>query len=257
MDVLRGASVRAILNDWVLAVLKDWDIATDVDSSNYPALLLPRPSNITFTAVDLLANTTLTQCANTSLPQYPNAFRYQTPHLYRHDLESFFYVLVWVVCCYDSGRRVKVWPERLAALVLGGITVSTYSSDLEACAASKNAFLHFGWRDLVPTASWRDLAPNVSWGMLAFKITDALLSYFRNFLLAANGRASRWASERASRWASERTEAMLWAAILGGDEPTTLEKELNELEEVWKGFREVVERAVGRTVERAVYTASN
>ena len=34
------------------------------------------------------------------------------PHLYRYDLESFFYVLVWIGCNYDAGKKiVKGYPK--------------------------------------------------------------------------------------------------------------------------------------------------
>ncbi|KAH9478736.1 hypothetical protein JR316_0009196 [Psilocybe cubensis] len=36
-----------------------------------------------------------------------------TYHLYRHDLESFFYILVWAATCYDlkTGRRLSLPPN--------------------------------------------------------------------------------------------------------------------------------------------------
>ncbi|RDB15970.1 hypothetical protein Hypma_003575 [Hypsizygus marmoreus] len=76
----------------VLGVLSDWDIGLERNdpSGSHPSIRSPRHCARTFPfmARDLLVN--------------PPPL-----HLHRHHLESFFYILVWVVIHYDFERRRK------------------------------------------------------------------------------------------------------------------------------------------------------
>ncbi|KAG6828054.1 hypothetical protein H0H92_009515 [Tricholoma furcatifolium] len=71
-------------------ILNDWDMASFVDDNNEIPLshATHRTGTVPFMARDLLTKT-------------PPA------HLYRHDLESFFYILVWVAVHYDFSRNIR------------------------------------------------------------------------------------------------------------------------------------------------------
>ncbi|KAG6847845.1 hypothetical protein H0H93_005563 [Arthromyces matolae] len=75
----------------VLGVLNDWDMASRVDENGESQLsnATHRTGTIPFMARDLLVDGT------------------PPPHLYRHDLESFFFILVWAAVYYDfpHGKR--------------------------------------------------------------------------------------------------------------------------------------------------------
>ncbi|TRM57879.1 hypothetical protein BD626DRAFT_411343 [Schizophyllum amplum] len=74
----------------ICAVLNDWDLAVDA-SSPQTHTGFEVTGTVPFMAIDLLTDT---------------AIQGQTRHLYRHDLESFIWILVWVVYCYDGGRKL-------------------------------------------------------------------------------------------------------------------------------------------------------
>ncbi|KAG6835081.1 hypothetical protein H0H93_005028 [Arthromyces matolae] len=71
----------------VRGVLNDWDMASRVDENgeNEVSNATHRTGTIPFMARELLVDGT------------------PPPHLYRHDLESFFYILVWAAINYDFG----------------------------------------------------------------------------------------------------------------------------------------------------------
>ncbi|GLB43308.1 putative serine threonine-protein kinase Sgk2 [Lyophyllum shimeji] len=85
--------------DTVKGILNDWDMASYVDENNEIKLSTAkhRTGTIPFMARDLLVD------EGTEPP----------PHLYRHDLESFFYILVWAAFHYDFARKVQR-PRTLA-----------------------------------------------------------------------------------------------------------------------------------------------
>ncbi|KAF8166029.1 hypothetical protein B0H34DRAFT_260339 [Crassisporium funariophilum] len=74
----------------VKGILNDWDMASYVEANNEIPLSTAthRTGTIPFMAHDLLADDD------------------PPPHLFRHDLESFYYILVWAALHYDfSGKR--------------------------------------------------------------------------------------------------------------------------------------------------------
>ena len=84
-----------IQDDKAVGIVNDWDMATRLNSANQ----VPRSSahhrtgTLPFMAVDLLR------------PSPPG-------HCYRHDLESFFYVLLWAAVSYDLKENCYVEPAR-------------------------------------------------------------------------------------------------------------------------------------------------
>lgn len=69
-------------------VLIDWDLAIDVEAKagvGYAASASHRTGTGPFMAIDLLES-----------PK-------DSPHFYRHDLESFFYILIWCACGFLLG----------------------------------------------------------------------------------------------------------------------------------------------------------
>jgi hypothetical protein len=80
----------------ITGILNDWDMASYVEDNDEIKLSTAthRTGTIPFMARDLLVDT-------------------PPPHLYRHDLESFFYILVWAALHYDFASK-----ERLPTLPL-------------------------------------------------------------------------------------------------------------------------------------------
>ncbi|KAH9850548.1 hypothetical protein C2E23DRAFT_302237 [Lenzites betulinus] len=74
-----------------------------------------------FMAIDLLTNA---------------ARRGEVRHLYRHDLESLFWIFIWVVSCVEDGRQIDPLPE---------IYERWTSSDMTTCRTIKREFLWVGW----------------------------------------------------------------------------------------------------------------
>lgn len=82
-------------NGDIKGVLNDWDMASYVELNNeiYSPTAKHRTGTIPFMARELLTKGT---------PGPP-------PHLYRHDLESFFYIIVWAAVHY-SFKKKKRYP---------------------------------------------------------------------------------------------------------------------------------------------------
>ncbi|KAI5895549.1 uncharacterized protein SCHCODRAFT_02677141 [Schizophyllum commune H4-8] len=197
--------------DNICAALNDWDLTIDSDARTPQTRTgLVKTGTGPYTATDLLT---------------PAAMRGEVQHLYRHDLEAFFYILIWVICCYDEGRRLDPLPKVFTTWTHGTRTACAHGIT-SACADSKNTFLAKGWLELTPIASW---------GKLAYYIADELRPYFYNFYRATSERESRWASEKA-------------AAMFEGNEPPILDRELDEPRKVWEEFCTIAKKAIGRTV---------
>ncbi|RDB16002.1 hypothetical protein Hypma_003583 [Hypsizygus marmoreus] len=82
----------------VQGILNDWDLASLLCSSGYlsAADKKRRTGSVPFMAVDLLDD-------------------YLPPHVYRHDLESFFYILVWAAVHFDFKNHIKRPVDKLLA----------------------------------------------------------------------------------------------------------------------------------------------
>ncbi|GLB43284.1 hypothetical protein LshimejAT787_1301850 [Lyophyllum shimeji] len=74
--------------DTVKGILNDWDMASYVENNN-EIKLSTRTGTVPFMARDLLTDGD------------------PPPHLYRHDLESFYYILVWAALHYDFERKER------------------------------------------------------------------------------------------------------------------------------------------------------
>ncbi|KAL1713214.1 hypothetical protein EV715DRAFT_258706 [Schizophyllum commune] len=208
----------------LFAGLNDWDIALEPSTHrlNIP-FFTPRPPSIPnpFTAVDdLLA------------VFRPNSRACRAQHLYRHDLEALIWVLVWVVCFYDGGRRVEPLPEMCGKWIIGGVQrnpANTYwaiddriSEDAQRCRSSKQSLLENGWpKGGGPTATFQDREGVLVGGFLY------------------------WLSECETRRESAKGP---WVWVIstkvnfGVDEVKPLELETAE---VWREFCEAVREAVG------------
>ncbi|KAF8074596.1 hypothetical protein FPV67DRAFT_1408467 [Lyophyllum atratum] len=81
-------------------ILNDWDMASYVEDNNEinKSTATQRTGTRPFVAYELLTD------ADRDLP----------PHLYRHDLESFFYILLWAAVHYDFTHKKKL--ERIEML---------------------------------------------------------------------------------------------------------------------------------------------
>ncbi|KAG6834144.1 hypothetical protein H0H93_011575 [Arthromyces matolae] len=85
-------------DDNIRGVINDWDIAHDETNGESQLWKAYHPGSIPFMAQDLLVD---------GIPP---------PHLYRHDLESFFYILVWAAVKYRfSADR----PRKIDRTILG------------------------------------------------------------------------------------------------------------------------------------------
>ena len=103
------------------------------------------------------------------------------PHIYRHDLEAFFYILAWVLCCYKDGRRLVPLPPLFETWTKG---------DPRACSRSKSSFIRDegDWPyDSYPTGSW-------SSAMVAF--ADNIRSFFTDMLRKLAGSRESWMQSR-------------------------------------------------------------
>jgi hypothetical protein len=73
----------------IYGVLNDFDLAVYWNKRREPSK--QRTGTKPYMAIDLLDNM-------------------HVPHLYRHDLESFFYVIVWIVRRYHDGKEIEDPP---------------------------------------------------------------------------------------------------------------------------------------------------
>ena len=105
----------------------------------------------------------------------------QLQHLYRHDLEAFFYILAWVICCYKDDQRLNPLPPLFDTWTKG---------DPRACSRSKSSFIRDegDWPyDSYPTDSW-------SSAMVAF--ADIIRSFFTDMLRKLAGSRESWMQSR-------------------------------------------------------------
>ncbi len=104
----KAQSIRGILNDLDMALMLREDGTIDYDSGHHHHFSGTRP----FMALDLLR---------------PRSSTEPTVHLYRHDLESFFYILVWAAARYkySTGAMITVrelddWSGKDALVLKSG-----------------------------------------------------------------------------------------------------------------------------------------
>ncbi|KAG6843425.1 hypothetical protein H0H87_004701, partial [Tephrocybe sp. NHM501043] len=78
-------------------ILNDWDLASEVEDNNEIKLSNAnhRIGTLPFMARDLLVNN-------------------PPSHLYRHDLESFFYILIWAALHYDFAAGTKISSDQVS-----------------------------------------------------------------------------------------------------------------------------------------------
>ncbi|KAF8074630.1 hypothetical protein FPV67DRAFT_1474267 [Lyophyllum atratum] len=111
----------------VKGILNDWDMASYVEDNDEIKLSTAthRTGTIPFMARDLLTDAGIAPPA----------------HLYRHDLESFYYILLWAAIHYDFARKKKL--DRIEEL-------NTWDAlDFRSMRGNKNSF--------ITTRSERDL----------------------------------------------------------------------------------------------------
>lgn len=101
----------------VCAVLNDWDLGIDAQGADMTHTGVEVTGTVPFMAIDLLTQ---------------KALDGKVAILYRHELESFIWVLVWRVCCYDNGTLVRAVPQNFHSWDV---------HNLVACGYMKRAFL--------------------------------------------------------------------------------------------------------------------
>jgi serine/threonine protein kinase len=106
-DQLDGETIKGILNDWDMASLLDDVGEVPISTARH------RTGTIPFMAIDLLQ----------AKPPI---------HLYRHDLESFFYILVWAAINYDLKRNKRCAPRG---------DIEYWDSNLTNSARNKESFI--------------------------------------------------------------------------------------------------------------------
>ncbi|KAL1713215.1 hypothetical protein EV715DRAFT_212147 [Schizophyllum commune] len=140
-------------------------------------------------AVDASAPQTHTGLERTGTMQFMTLARLQSgawgghrpQHLYRHDLEAFFYILAWVVCCYKDDQRLNPLPPLFETWTTG---------ETGACSRSKSSFIRDegDWPyDSYPTGSW-------SSAMVAF--VDIIRLFFTVMLRKLAGSPESWMQSR-------------------------------------------------------------
>ncbi|KAI0675805.1 hypothetical protein C8Q78DRAFT_963807 [Trametes maxima] len=121
---------RARDDDTICAVLNDWDLAIDAYEPQ-TCTGFEVTGTIPFMAIDLLREAALVG---------------KVKHLYRHDLEAFFWIFIWVICCYKDGKRLDPLPQLYHEWTLG---------DMRLCRMGKNVLLaEVGWEGVDPTSTW-------------------------------------------------------------------------------------------------------
>jgi serine/threonine protein kinase len=114
--MFKPGTTKGILNDWDMASYLEDDDEIKLSTATH------RTGTVPFMARDLLTDDT------------------PPPHLYRHDLESFFYILVWAALHYDFPRKEKL--KRIAK-VQGWDAVS-----FETARTAKEGFIsHSGTKN--------------------------------------------------------------------------------------------------------------
>ncbi|KAL1692702.1 hypothetical protein GGG16DRAFT_50821 [Schizophyllum commune] len=150
----------------ICPVLNDWDLAVDA-SAPQTHTGLQRTGTMQFMAFARLNSGAW------------DGYRLQ--HLYRHDLEAFFYILAWVLCCYKDGQRLDPLPPLFETWTKG---------DTNECYNSKYRFIHDegDWPyDSYPTDSW-------SSAMVAF--ADIIRLFFTVMLYKLAGSPESWMQSR-------------------------------------------------------------
>ncbi|KAI0671517.1 hypothetical protein C8Q78DRAFT_1029315 [Trametes maxima] len=118
----RDGSICGVMNDWYLAV----DVLHPQTRTGSEVT-----GTTPFMAIDLLQKEAL--CG-------------KVQYFYHHDLEAFMWIFIWVVCCYEDGKRRKPVHE---------LYDSWISGNMLRCRMSKLAILDlevFG--DAGPTSTW-------------------------------------------------------------------------------------------------------
>ena len=111
----------------VYAVLNDLDLAVNVDAQSPSSK--HRTGTKLFMAIDLLSEES-------------------TVHLYRHDLESLFYVLVWITSRFKDGKEIPSPPLQEWA-----------EGDHQNVTVSKRSFI--SEPSLVPTEKFESYGPQI------------------------------------------------------------------------------------------------
>ncbi|KAG8986898.1 hypothetical protein FRB94_002392 [Tulasnella sp. JGI-2019a] len=99
--------------DEIFGVLNDFDLATMAGAKH--ATNSERTGTLPFMALDLLT---------------PEGCNGEIEHLYRHDLESFWWVLVWITFRFQKGKLIEDPP------------FSEWSRGPDACFNAKTTFLY-------------------------------------------------------------------------------------------------------------------
>jgi hypothetical protein len=102
-------------NDTAIGILNDWDMASLLDLLGDATLSTARhrTGTVPFMAMELLHKN-------------PPA------HLYRHDLESFFYILIWAAIHYDIPHKKHLSTTNLY--------IAGWDSDLHTSSMNKSSF---------------------------------------------------------------------------------------------------------------------
>ncbi|KAL1693521.1 hypothetical protein GGG16DRAFT_49151 [Schizophyllum commune] len=162
-------------------VLNDWDLAVDASASR------------THTGLEMTGTMQFMALARLQSGAW-GGYRVreaeaQLQHLYRHDLEAFFYILAWVVCCYKDGQRLNPLPPLFETWAKG---------DTNECYNSKYRFIHDQrWpQDSLPTDSWSGamVALAEDHEMVAF--ADIIRLFFTIMLRKLAGSPESWMQSR-------------------------------------------------------------
>ena len=119
-ELNEAQSSHGILNDFDMASMRKQDGTIASDNDRHHHLTGTRP----FMALDLLKTKSVTK---------------PTVHLYRHDLESFFYILVWAAARYKYStgatlavRELDDWSGEKAFLLKSGFYMTQIRTEVKA-----------------------------------------------------------------------------------------------------------------------------
>ncbi|KAL1693524.1 hypothetical protein GGG16DRAFT_49021 [Schizophyllum commune] len=214
----------------ICPVLNDWDLAI----------------NASVLAINASAQQTHTGLQRAGTMQFMAFARLESgalaghlQHLYRHDLEAFFYILAWVLCCYKDGRRLDPLPPFFETWTMSD-GIACLDSNARACLNSKYRFIHDQrWpHDSLPTASW-------SSAMKVF--ANCIRFFFAVMLRKLEGSAESQAGSAESQagspksWMQSQIDNFM-AQIEGRALPPP--KEADKPTEIWEDFCDAVKEGL-------------
>ncbi|KAL1713218.1 hypothetical protein EV715DRAFT_212137 [Schizophyllum commune] len=235
----------------ICPVLNDWDLAIDASVSQTHTSLethtgLQRTGTMQFMAIARLESESWGGYRVHGVGgHHVREADGHLPHLYRHDLEAFFYILAWVLCCYKDGRRLDPLPPFFETWTVSDGTWTM--GDGIACLDSKRSFIHDQrWpHDSLPTDSWSS-AMKVFANCIRFFFAVMLRTLEGSAELQAGSAESQAGSAESQAGSPESWMQSRFDNIMARSEGRALPppKEDDKPTEIWEDFCDAVKEGL-------------